>query len=482
MIPTKRNFGSGMKPKIYRSLIFGGVLCWTGSTGCSGVNAQVSADNTMSTEVNTSNNVFEISGGTTKGDNLFHSFEEFSLPSGNTARFNNSVNIGNIIGRVTGGSISEINGLIRAEGDANLILINPTGINFGADARLDIGGSFLGSTASSVVFGDGTVFSATELDNPILTISVPVGLQLGQNSGAINIEGEGHNLSLETTFSSLAKGGIEGLKVNSGETIALVGSNLNLSGGTLTAESGRIELGSVAQGIVKLAGDRWSLDYSEVTLFDDINLTRQSLADVSGIGSGSINLQGRQIAIRDGSAAVAQSSGDRPGGKISVNATELLDISHGGIGAAVREGVGGAIEINANALNLSNGGRIVSDNFGSKDGGHIEINSNSLSISDRSYISTTSFGSGTGGSVTLDIADSVSIIGTGYEQFQQTFQVDALSGSLVPETRTTGIFIGTTNGGTSGNLQFRYRYFEPRSRRSYLQSHFCRRKWRKHRD
>ncbi|AFZ17854.1 two-partner secretion domain-containing protein [Allocoleopsis franciscana] len=133
-----------------------------------------------------------IDGGAVRGANLFHSFQEFNVGEGQRVYFANPTGIENILSRITGNNLSNILGTLGVDGGANLFLLNPNGIIFGAGAKLDISGSFLASTANSVVFNNGYQFSATNPEAPpLLTVSVPLGVQYGSNQPRATITNSG---------------------------------------------------------------------------------------------------------------------------------------------------------------------------------------------------------------------------------------------------------------------------------------------------
>ena len=104
--------------------------------------------------------------GTQAGDKLFHSFDQFSIDTGESATFSGPGNIDNVISRVTGGDISSIDGRLASSiPGASLWLFNPAGVVFGTNASLDVSGSFHVSTADKLRTADGETFSAVEPGN-----------------------------------------------------------------------------------------------------------------------------------------------------------------------------------------------------------------------------------------------------------------------------------------------------------------------------
>jgi filamentous hemagglutinin family protein len=354
---------------------------------------EVSADGTLSTTVTKSADGlnFTINDGNKVGGNLFHSFKEFSVPTNGSAVFQNGLDVQNIIGRVTGGLRSDINGLIQAQGSANLFLINPAGIVFGQNARLDIGGSFFGTTANSLLFDGGVEFSATDLQTPpVLSVNIPVGLRFRDNPGEIRVQGAGSNLSFDSVgFTFTRESTPDGLAVKPGKTLALVGGGVTLEGGNLIADAGRIEVGSVAgSSLVKLipADKGWRLGYEGVS-FRDILLSQKASIDTSSnAGAGDIQVQGRNVKVRDGSAIYAF-TGSQTGGIVSVNASDTLEVTGTGVSkkglvpstlyTAVSpdgSGTGGNLILRSRHLIARSGAQIGSDTYGLGTAGRTIVN------------------------------------------------------------------------------------------------------------
>ncbi|MDZ8260114.1 filamentous hemagglutinin N-terminal domain-containing protein [Nostoc sp. ChiQUE01b] len=419
--------------------------------GNSVIAQQITPDGTLTTnsQVKMQGNITIIEGGTRAGNNLFHSFEQFSIPTGITADFQNPTDIQNIISRVTGKSISNIDGILKTNGAANLFLINPNGIIFGSNASLNIGGSFVASTASSLNFADGTKFSATDpRTTPLLTVSVPIGLQFGATAAFIRNQSQAK--SSESTITNILNQPV-GLQVKLGKTLALVGGDITLEGGNLTATSGQIELGSVApSSLVNLnqTNQGWSLGYEDVQNFQNIRLIQRtvdgseipSTVDASGKGSGgNIQLQSRTVELTGHLVVLTtQTTGTEKGGDLTINTRKLV-VRDGAqvFTSTTGEGNGGNLTVNAyESVEVIGSGSypntdlaqpsLLSTSTGT-DGkaGDMTINTQRLRIQDGAKVTTESNGilqlgqegfqlvpaKGNGGNLTVNASDSIELIG-----------------------------------------------------------------------
>ncbi|MDJ0649218.1 MAG: filamentous hemagglutinin N-terminal domain-containing protein [Xenococcaceae cyanobacterium MO_188.B19] len=330
--------------------------------------AQIVTDGTLDSQVNLIDGQNVITGGKEARTNLFHSFEQFSPVPEAATYFNNNSNIENIFTRVTGNIPSFINGTIQTN-DASLFLLNPSGIIFGENARLDINGSFFATSAESVIFADGTTFN-TKVSNttPLLTVSMPIGLQYGANPGTItsnNITGS----------------------LKEGEIIALLGGEVSLQNTLISEVATAIEIVGVGKGETiwfEHSNGGWQFDYSDVAKFADINIGSNVFLDSAGIPV-SMNIQGNNITINS-SFLINTNNTDNDGGNISLKASNSIILNQSLLATqsstfpsepdfipVIVEGDGGDISIKAREIIITNGSQINASNFSKGNGGNIDI-------------------------------------------------------------------------------------------------------------
>ena len=316
-----------------------------------------------------------IGGGTLAGDNLFHSFEQFSVPDGDIATFINP-GVLNIIGRVTGSMPSDIDGTIAGSGDGfNLFLINPNGITFGPNSGLNLNGSLFISTAENVVFDNG-LFStdiSTSTD-PLLLVDVPTGLQVGASPSQITVQG--------------------GLFLPSGNTLGLLGGNVNIEGASLALTEGNIEIGSVGNNGRVTIEPGFQLKYDPVTSFQDITFSDQTNVLTS---AGDINIYGRMITVEGGSGVAANPTGTGlDGGTLQVAAADTVLIRGG---------------VQLTPTNFIPSGFFAQNIGGAGNAGNIEIQAPNVVIVDGGFVSNSTMGSGSGGTTIITADEQLQISG-----------------------------------------------------------------------
>ncbi|MGA6828395.1 beta strand repeat-containing protein [Nitrospira sp. NS4] len=340
----------------------------------SGLNTQVSAPVTLPS----GQTQYNITGGTRPGGgaNLFHSFGNFNVPNNNIANFLNDSGLAtsNILGRVTGGNISNIFGTIQTTGfgSANLFLMNPAGFLFGPNATVNVGGMVAFTSADYLRLADGVRFNATPnaTADALLTPSPVAAFGfLGSNPGAITVQG--------SQFT-----------VTEGTGISLVGGNVSIQSGT--PENGTVQPArlSAPNGKIQLASAASPGEFDAATL--------QPLPNVNGSSFTSF-----------GSVTLA------PGSTINVSGANTVSIRGGQFVISVDNAVltTAATPAQADSVILNNGSVIAAETSGATSSGDITLNANTVQLNDGSLIATTSQGGGAAGNINLTVSQSLTLQG-----------------------------------------------------------------------
>jgi filamentous hemagglutinin family protein len=366
---------------------------------------------------------FEINGGTIKGSNQFHSFDRFSVGTGDAALFNGPAGIQNILSRVTGQltgpAPSQIDGYLASLiPGANVFLMNPAGILFGPNAQLDVSGAFHATTANYIAFADGTRFNAMPSGaDALLTSAAPAAFGfLTSNPAAIEVD-----------TSSIVAGAF-------GQPLSFVGGPVNVGAADfsapayLMAPAGRLNLVSVASP-------------GEAT-FDGTGFNVDGFAQLGPIRiqGGSI-VDGKEVFIRGGQLAIDEAVilpggfsffglGPAPdGGEVNIKVTGDVTITgtapepfttappgilvfNGAFDSIAPAAKVPDITINAGSLSLSGFASVQGERAGPGDPGNIVINANSVTVANGAGIALLNAFEGPGGQLTIN-AQQVNLAGGG---------------------------------------------------------------------
>lgn len=383
----------------------------------------------LNTQVNQVGNSSTITGGTrpSGGPNLFHSFGDFNVGGGDIANFLNNTGLptSNILGRVTGGTISNIDGTIQTTGfgSANLFLMNPSGIVMGPGASLNVGGSVSFTTAQYLRLLDGlsngALFYASPgndgLANNILTISASAFEFLSASPAGYGfLTAPDPNATITVQGSNLA--------VPSGQSISLVGGKVIIEGGAqLSSPSGTITLGSAAspgEFDVATLGSLPNVDGASFTTSGSVSLAAGSGINVSGPRT--VFIQGGQLVLSVNNATLSTSEAPASPDTIVLGPGSSILTANTGTepGANVQTTVGDF---------RIDGSSITTVTSGSGAGGTVQLQADSLTLENGAAIVTATVdGDGPGGDVTLSVGSATLSGGSQLVSQSQTFTPEAL--------------------------------------------------------
>lgn len=405
--------------KVWQQTIGNKVAWWVPCCICmvSLAHAQVTSINSsgLGTAVVQNGNVYEITGGTRVGSNLFHSFGNFSIAASDMAQFQSlslspDFTIGNILSRVTGGNPSSIFGTIDSATfypAANLFLMNPAGIIFGPNATLNVGGMATFTTADYLRLTDGVRFEAIPSAQDSLLSAAPVAAFgfLGSNPGAITVQGSQLMLPSSTGLSLVGGDVTIGADVETGTPASIMAPSgeIRLAG---AASPGELLLPSLQSGP--------NMNGESFMTMARVAVSQGAFLDVSGDGSGTIRIRGGEF-VMDGSVMMASSMGSLDGAPaaVDINVQESATITNGSAIFVSADSMGraGDIQITGENIHVDNGSALLSFT-GDAQGGNVSLTGHTVSFMGGSGILTDTIGAGEGGSITISASGEFTISGT----------------------------------------------------------------------
>ena len=323
---------------------------------------------------------------------MFHSFGEFNVPTNNIANFLNDTALptSNILGRVTGGNISNIFGTLQTTGfgNANLFLMNPAGFLFGPGATVNVGGMVNFTSADYLRLSDGARFNAipnTTADALLSASPVAAFGFLGSNPGAITVQGSQ-------------------LSVTPGQSLSLVGGNITVQSGVLddgttvqparlSAPGGQINLASVASPgeiLFPRLQSAPNINGQSFTAMGSISLSQGALLDVTADAAGTVRIRGGQLVIADATISADTNNANGQPTAVDINISGDMSITDTrGVPAITSRTIGSG---NAGEVLISSGNFGASTTFGDPNFFHTLIDTNSA-------------GTGAAGSVNISTGD-----------------------------------------------------------------------------
>ena len=415
----------------------------------------ISASEDSNTVIEVSGDQFDISGGQLSSDdaNLFHNFEQFGLSSGQIANFETIPNVQNVVGNVSGGQASTINGMLQVSGsDASLYLMNPAGILIGPDSQLNLSGGFTATTATGLGFEDGQ-FDANTSNYGQLTGAPTTFLFENQQAGAVVNTGD--------------------LSVDDDNSINLIGGTV-VNTGSLSAPEGAIRIVAVeGESRVRISQDNQILSLEVETAEPSQTapqITAQSIGSMltgSGLSNATALVVEPDGTVRLGSAVVEESGGGAiavgtirtAGGNVAIRGT---DVSVENIDTSIQASTKDNPDLAAGSILIRSAQDVVTGNlraFGlheqgggrSPHGGQVSVQADNGSITTGdifSYSDGDRNNSGNGGRVGLTAAEKITT-----QAINSSSQV-TVSNSILKTADSAGtINISSGNGiAINGNI------------------------------